>query len=90
VLTRLAAALAGLQILFGIEAWMIRFRAGFLAAPFQAITLPDAIVRTGHAVIGYALFGTSVALALTLLRTRLSLPRRIAIRQPIAELEGVA
>jgi heme A synthase len=90
VLARLVAALAGLQILFGIEAWMIRFRAGFLAAPFQAITLPDAIVRTSHAVIGYALFGTTVALAMTLLRQRESQPRQAPSRRPVAELEGVA
>jgi hypothetical protein len=36
----------------------------------QQITIPEAIVRTLHALVGYGLFATTVALAVVLLRNR--------------------
>jgi heme A synthase len=89
-LARLAAALVGVQILLGVEAWMMRFQTGLLASPFQPVTAANAVTRTAHALTGYALFAVTVALALTLLRTRATRPRPTIDRRPAAALETVA
>jgi heme a synthase len=89
-LATLAAALAGVQVVLGVEAWMMRFNAGFVAAAWQPVTAADAITRTAHALVGYCLFATAVALALTLLRARETTPRPMTERRPAAELESVA
>jgi heme A synthase len=89
-LTVLSAALAGVQVLLGVEAWMLRFKAGVVASAWQPVTVPDALTRTAHALAGYALFAAAVALALTLLRARETPPRPTPGRKPVAELEAVA
>jgi heme A synthase len=66
----LAASLAGVQILLGVEAWMIRFKAGLAASATQQITLAEAITRTLHVLVGYGLFATAVGLAVVLVRNR--------------------
>lgn len=66
----LAASLAGLQIMLGVEAWMIRFKAGFNLAAIQRVTEFDAIVRTLHTLVGYGLFATVIGLMVVLLRDR--------------------
>jgi heme A synthase len=78
----LASSLAGLQILLGIEAWMLRFKAGFALAAVQPITAGDAVIRTLHALTGYGLFATTVALAVVLVRDRAPVVRMAAARQP--------
>jgi heme A synthase len=78
----LAASLAGLQVLLGVEAWMIRFKAGFLLSPTQAITQGDALIRSLHVLIGYGLFATVVGLAAVLIRSRGPTVRTSAIRRP--------
>ena len=65
-LNMLLQLLVGLQIVIGIEAWLIKYAAGFAAALLQPVTVGGAAVRTAHAVVGYALFATAVALALRL------------------------
>jgi heme A synthase len=90
VLAKLAAALAGVQVLLGVEAWMMRFKSGLAAAQWQPITAPDAAVRTAHALAGYALFAAATALAFSLLRSRETQPRPTAHGRPVAELESVA
>jgi heme A synthase len=66
----LAASLAGLQVLVGIEAWMVRFKAGLDLLAIQQVTEAAAIVRTLHALIGYGLFATVVGLVVVMQRDR--------------------
>jgi heme a synthase len=63
ILARLMLALVVIQIGLGIESWLAKFVDGVAAAPLRHITVADAIVRTAHSLVGYALFATSVALA---------------------------
>jgi cytochrome c oxidase assembly protein subunit 15 len=77
----LAASLAGTQILLGVEAWMIRFKSGFTVSALQQITMPEAILRSAHALVGYGLFATTVALAIVLLRNREPRMRPVAVNR---------
>jgi heme A synthase len=86
----LAASLAGLQILIGVEAWMIRFKAGFALSAIQQVTKADAIVRTLHAVVGYGLFATVVAVAAALVRDRAPAIRKPVVLRPQVPEEAVA
>jgi heme A synthase len=79
----LAASLAGLQVLLGVEAWMIRFRAGFSLSAVQNVTEADAIVRTLHTLVGYGLFATTVGLAVVIIRAREPSIRVSTIRPPV-------
>jgi hypothetical protein len=63
-------AVLGLQLLLGIEAWMLKFSHGVVTAAFQSVTVTDALMRSAHAVAGYALFGLACALALELQHLR--------------------
>jgi cytochrome c oxidase assembly protein subunit 15 len=79
----LAASLAGVQVLLGVEAWMIRFRAGFSLSAVQSVTEADAIVRTLHTLVGYGLFATTVGLAVVVIRAREPSLRVSTIRPPV-------
>ncbi|HEX4590910.1 MAG TPA: hypothetical protein VH120_13320 [Gemmataceae bacterium] len=82
-----ASSLAGLQVLLGVEAWMIRFKAGFVQSAVQQITAGEAIVRTLHAVVGYGLFATVFAIAVVLLRNRMPASRKQKIARPVLPAE---
>jgi heme A synthase len=58
--------LIAIQLALGIESWLIKYANGFAAASFRRITELDALMRTAHAVVGYALFAATVALTLVL------------------------
>jgi hypothetical protein len=58
------------QVMLGVEAWVTRFADGFAAAQFRQVTVADAALRSAHVLVGYALFGVSVALAITVRRAR--------------------
>lgn len=79
----------GLQILLGIEAWMMRFGGGFAAAEWRTVSWQEAATRTLHTLIGYGLFAAAA-------RTALMLRRDCAPTAPLAsrfgspELEAVA
>jgi heme A synthase len=90
VLAILASALAGLQILLGVEAWMVRFKAGMALSALQQITVPQAVVRTLHALVGYGLFASVIALTILLLRHRQPAARLAVARRPELPAEAVA
>jgi heme A synthase len=87
-LKMLLHAVIGLQILLGIEAWVIKYAYGFSTTAILPITLGDAIVRTAHTVVGYLLFAVSVALAANLSANRFIVSRSHSPNN-IAELEPV-
>jgi heme a synthase len=87
-LKTLLHAVVGLQILLGIEAWVIKYAYGFSTTAIQPITLGDAIVRTAHTIIGYLLFAVSVALAANLSANRFIASRSLSPTD-FAELEPV-
>lgn len=59
----LLAGLTGFQVLVGVEAWVFRFSSG-VPPELQQVTPGQAAVRTLHVMIGFAIFATSVVLAL--------------------------
>jgi hypothetical protein len=85
-----AASLAGVQVLLGVEAWMVRFKAGFDLAAMQQISAGGAVVRSLHALTGYGLFATTVALAVVLLRSREPSVRTAIVRRPATAVEALA
>jgi heme A synthase len=83
-------SLAGLQVLLGVEAWMIRFKNGLAASAIQQITLADAITRTLHVLVGYGLFATAVGLAVVLVRNREPSDRSRNVVRPGVAAEAIA
>jgi cytochrome c oxidase assembly protein subunit 15 len=63
-------ALVGVQVLLGIESWLLKFADGPAAAVLRRITETDAALRTAHTLIGYAIFAVAVGLALVVGRYR--------------------
>jgi cytochrome c oxidase assembly protein subunit 15 len=59
----LLAALVAVQVLFGVEALLIRFGAPGLPE-LQITNIPQAIIRTAHFVLGSLIFATAVAVSL--------------------------
>jgi cytochrome c oxidase assembly protein subunit 15 len=80
-----------IQLALGIESWLIKYANGFSTASFRRITELDALMRTAHAVVGYALFAVTVALALAL-RTvsRVAGGRESRNHMTVERLEAVA
>jgi heme A synthase len=73
------AVLTGLQILFGVEAWMVQFSAGGLSPELRSITIGQAVVRTGHVLVGSCVLATAVVTALHAhLRAALASRRAVA------------
>src|SRR5262249_33430252 len=71
---RYLAILVGVQLLLGVEAWMIRLANPQVIEPGHWLWNRE-LVRTGHVVVGALLLATSVVL--TLEAHRLSLPLRV-------------
>ena len=59
----LLAVFLVLQVMLGVEAWMGKFASGVLPE-LQRVSKGQAIVRTGHVLIGTGILATSVALVL--------------------------
>jgi cytochrome c oxidase assembly protein subunit 15 len=70
-LATLLLILTGLQVLLGVESWMLRFGAGPLA-DFRPATFAQALVRTGHFLAGSGIFATAVVVALWAYRASLA------------------
>jgi hypothetical protein len=51
------------QVLLGIEAWLSKF-SGVLLPELQVVTVPQAVIRTAHVLLGSWVLATSVAIAL--------------------------
>ncbi len=73
VVTSLAIVVG--QLLLGVESWLVRFADGLTNSEFRRITENDAILRTGHALIGYLLFAITLVLAVK--AHRATLTRRV-------------
>lgn len=74
--------LIALQVALGIESWLIKYANGFPTATYRQITEMDALMRTAHAVVGYALFAVTVGLALSVFAmSRATKPRETINRQ---------
>lgn len=83
----LLAALVGVQLFFGVEALFFRFSAGMLPE-LQSVTLPQALVRTIHVLLGSCILATSVVVTLRG-RRRTNLTVQLAAA-PTSRLEGAA
>ncbi len=51
------------QVMLGVEAWLSKF-AGVILPELQAVTVPQAVVRTAHVLIGSWVLAASVAITL--------------------------
>ncbi len=67
VAATLLAVLVGVQLLMGVEAWMLRFEASTPARQMWT--------RTTHVMLGYMIFATAVVTALQTFRPRVAEPR---------------
>jgi heme A synthase len=63
----LLAALVAVQLLLGVEAWMVKFSSGELPELVQ-VTVPRALTRTAHVLAGSAILATAVTLAVRVRR----------------------
>src|SRR5207302_3908866 len=59
----LLAAFVVLQLVLGVEAWMTKFAAGGLA-DMQPVTVRQAVIRTGHFLVGSGIFATCIVIML--------------------------
>jgi heme A synthase len=82
----LLAVLVGVQLLLGVEAWMIKFGSGELPELVQ-VTLPRAIVRTAHVLTGAGILATAVVLTV---QSRRRVPAMDPLPTATGRLEGVA
>jgi heme a synthase len=83
----LLAALVGVQLLLGVEAWMVKFSSGELPELVQ-MTAPRALVRTGHVLVGSWILAAATVAALQLARPQpVSVP---VATLPVGQLEGAA
>jgi cytochrome c oxidase assembly protein subunit 15 len=83
----LLAALVVAQLLLGVEAWMVKFSSGVLPELVQ-VTVPAALIRTGHVLVGSLILATATMAALKLAR-----PQSVAVpvsTLPVGRLEGAA
>jgi heme A synthase len=68
-------AIVAVQVLLGVEAWMLKFAAtgpmGAIPPEARQVTIPSASIRTAHVVIGTALLASAVAYAIRVWRTPL-------------------
>jgi cytochrome c oxidase assembly protein subunit 15 len=83
----LLAALVGVQLLLGVEAWMVKFSSGELPELVQT-TVPQALIRTGHVLVGSCILATATMTALRLARRQ---PMAVPLPTlPVGRLEGAA
>jgi cytochrome c oxidase assembly protein subunit 15 len=81
------AVLVALQVMLGVEAWMMKFGAGGLAV-YQPVTPQQAIIRTAHFLVGSAILAASVVVTLRAHRA-LAVNFRLAA-PPVRRMEGIA
>ena len=89
-LTFAASLLAGLvilQIVLGVEAWMIKFSGG-MVADLKPITPQQGFVRTAHFLAGSGIFATAVTISLLTYRQQAAAVH--AVPAPTTRLEGAA
>lgn len=93
-------AMLGVQLLLGVEAWMLKFAAAGPEATVppmdRAVTTGSVLIRTGHQLIGAALLASAVVVAFRVLRRPAisgepgppgpRLPTAIAEREPVMSL----
>lgn len=82
----LLAALLMLQIMLGLEAWIMRTAAGWMLE-LQPLTVRQAIIRTAHVLVGSLTFATAMVLTL---RAHRSVWVPAPERAPLHSLEGAA
>jgi cytochrome c oxidase assembly protein subunit 15 len=86
---RLAVALGvliGVQVLIGVEAWMVRFSAG-IPPEMVRTTVGHAVVRTAHVLAGALVFALAAVTALWVRRPVVT--PSVSAAAPVCELEGV-
>lgn len=69
------AGLVAIQVMLGVEAWLVRFANGLALETQGQITAGQAIVRTAHVLTGYSILAVSLAVAL---RSRRVLAERMS------------
>jgi heme A synthase len=79
-------ALVAVQLVLGVEAWMIKFASGTLPE-LVPVTGPQTLLRTGHLLTGAAILATAVVLAV---QARRRAPSAEPLDAPAGSLEGVA
>jgi hypothetical protein len=72
-------SIVAVQLLLGMESWLVRFADGFTASEFRRITEEDAVLRTVHAVVGYLLFAASIVLAVRVNQASATSPSRVEV-----------
>jgi cytochrome c oxidase assembly protein subunit 15 len=60
----LLGILVALQIMLGVEAWMLKFAAGTALADTRPIGAREEVIRTAHFLVGSGTFATAVAVAI--------------------------
>jgi heme A synthase len=63
----LLTALVAVQLLLGVEAWMAKFSSGQLPELVQ-VTMPRALVRTAHVLVGVGILATAVTVVVRVYR----------------------
>jgi uncharacterized iron-regulated membrane protein len=53
-----------IQVLLGIEAWLVRFGPGSSLPELERVSVAQAVIRTAHVVLGAFILATSVVLVL--------------------------
>jgi len=83
----LLASFVMLQLVLGVEAWMVKYSSGMIA-DLKPITAKQGVVRTAHFLVGSGIFATAVVIALWTRRERVSAIR--VVSAPASRLEGAA
>lgn len=79
----LLLVLVCLQIVLGVESWLMKFDQG-MYADLKPITIGQAATRTAHFLIGSCVFGSAVAVSLRAHRQ----PAHASVPAPMQRLEG--
>jgi heme A synthase len=85
-LAALLAALVVVQLLLGVEAWMVKFSSGELPELMQ-VTIPGALVRTAHVLVGSGILAAAVAVAV---RAQRRATVTVGVTPALTPLEGAA
>lgn len=86
-MSKLLGVLVALQVLLGVEAWMIRFAGAGLTLPEGVFWRRD-LVRTAHVLTGALILGTSVSATLEAFRR--AAPAIRPVPMPLGQLESAA
>jgi heme A synthase len=82
----LLAALVTVQLLLGVEAWMVKFSSGELPEMVQ-VTVPRALIRTAHVLVGSGILAAAVALVV---RVRRRAAVAVGVTPAVTRLGGAA